>query len=58
MGLSISVGVLAYHRTDKEACAYFRRDFEEVSRLLKSNNLPRHEEPERLEPPHERWTLR
>lgn len=50
MGLSISVGVLASHHTDKEACAYFRRHFKEVNRLLKTNKLPPHKEPAKLPP--------
>jgi len=48
MGLSISVGLLAYNHTDKEACAYLSREFKEVNRLLKSNNLPLHKEPAKL----------
>ena len=31
MGLSISVGVLAYNHADKEIRAYLRGDFEEVN---------------------------
>lgn len=48
MGLSISVGVLASNCADKEACAYLRRGFKEVNRLLKSNKLPLHKEPSNL----------
>lgn len=48
MGLSISVGVLAYNRADEETCAYLRRVFKEVNRLLKSVKLPLHKEPEEL----------
>lgn len=48
MGLSISVGVLASNRADKEYRAYFRREFKEVNRVLKSNKLPLHKEPDNL----------
>src|SRR5687768_4539870 len=48
MGLSISVGLLAYNSTDEEVCDSLRRQFEAVNRLLKSNKLPPHEEPETL----------
>lgn len=48
MGLSISVGVLAYNREDKETCVYLRHAFKEVNRLLKSNKLPLHKEPGKL----------
>jgi hypothetical protein len=46
MGLSIGVGALT--SKDKEGVAYYRDCFNEVNRLLKSNELPEHKEPARL----------
>lgn len=48
MGLCITVGLMAYNRTDKEVCASLRQEFKEVNRLLKSNHLPQHKEPATL----------
>lgn len=46
MGLSISTGTLSFLRSeDPDGCESFRRQLDEVNRLLRSNGLPEHHEP-------------
>jgi hypothetical protein len=49
MGLSMSVGVLAFQRKHAaEDAEALRQELADVNRLLRSNGLPPHEEPEKL----------
>jgi hypothetical protein len=56
MGLAMSVGALAFAlRENPEDAEHLRREFEDVNRLLRSNGLPAHEEPEKLPELRSRW---
>jgi hypothetical protein len=48
MSLAISVGVLAGDRPDSDAVAYDRENFRHVNRVLATNGVPPHVEPETL----------
>jgi hypothetical protein len=51
MGLSMSVGLLAFYREEEsEGADWLRKALKQVNRVLKSNDLPPHEEPEVLPP--------
>jgi hypothetical protein len=51
MGLAVKVGSLAFalsNDNDSEAAAHLRRDLQEINRVLTSNGLPPHHEPEHI----------
>jgi hypothetical protein len=58
MGLSLSVGALAYYRIhDPEGAAHLRKAVASANRTLTANGLPRHIEPEDLPPIPERFDV-
>jgi hypothetical protein len=48
MGLAVSVGVFAEHKTDPEGLAWVRDGLQQVNRVLAAHGQPLHEEPESL----------
>jgi hypothetical protein len=50
MGLSISVGNLAYFAEDPEAAEWFQEEMIQVNEVLVEQGFPQHQEPEKLPP--------